>query len=204
MAEASSGTRTDWIAFAGTMPAPIRTSASTIRRQKLRATKTDIVLRSGAIAPANPQGKRVRLQKCIEEMILPETVDPQISAGQPLLFESISLQQFYRCLIVWQASGLDPVQPQTREGKPHHCANRTRHQPFSCEGQAHPIAKRRRLGDAALDLAERQAADQNIIAFAEDQEGIGLVFRNLLRMPAKPAAERCAGQVVARPCRLPW
>ena len=117
-------------------------------------------------------------------MVLPEPVDPQIGPRQPFPLEADALQQPDRRTIMRQTGRLDSVQTQGGEGIARHRPDRSRHQSLARVGHAHPVAKRRRLGDTALDLPERQTADELLVLIAKDEKGIGLVVRHFLQIAA--------------------
>jgi hypothetical protein len=136
-------------------------------------------------------------------MVAPFAVDAEIGPGQPLAFEAVALKEARRSDVCRDAGGLQPMQPQIRERKAHRRRDRTRHIAAARIGRAHPVAEGRGLGDAAADASDRDAADQRMIALAEDHERVGLVARHFLGLAAKSAAEGAAGEVVRRPGRLP-
>ena len=59
-----------------------------------------------------PLETRVVLEQRVEKMVLPQTVDAQIAARQPLPLEAEILKQLPGGLVVRQARRLQPVQAQ--------------------------------------------------------------------------------------------
>ena len=102
-----------------------------------------------------------------------------------------------------QAGGLEPVQPQGGEGKARGGAHGAGHVAPPGMGLSHPVTEGGGLGDAAPYLAERQSAEQRMVALPEDEEWISLVPVDLLRVTPEAPAEGAARQIVGRPGRLP-
>ncbi len=59
------------------------------------------------------------------------------------------------------------------------------------------------LGHAAPDIAETNAAEQRVVALAENEKTVALVGPPIRRVAGDAAAERGTGQRVGRPSRLP-
>ena len=74
---------------------------------------------------------------------------------------------------------------------------------FAGVRRTHPIAKRGGLRDAALDAADGDAAEQDIRAFRENEEGEGFIARDLFGLAPQAATKSAAREVIGRPGRLP-
>ena len=79
----------------------------------------------------------------------------------------------------WSVSKAKPIDRPDRGG----------HVALAGEARAHPVAERRRLGHAALDVAERQAAEQRFAVGREDEEGIARAVPDLALVAPDAAAE---------------
>ena len=81
--------------------------------------------------------------------------------------------------------------------------HRVGHQAAAGIGCTDPVADRRRLGDAAPDVADVEAADQPQRRVGEDEVAVAEVVARLALGRPQAAAEGRAGELVARPLRLP-
>src|SRR6266566_2521014 len=136
-------------------------------------------------------------------MVLPNAVDAQIFARIALAGESTVLEQADRGGVAGNARRLHAMQPQRAEREGQECAHGRGHVAAASIGPADPISEAPRLGDAAAHIGQRQAAQQHLVAAAEDEEGIGLVVALVLGVTAQAPAERRAREIVGRPGRLP-
>jgi hypothetical protein len=70
-------------------------------------------------------------------------------------------------------------------------------------GLADPVAQGAGLGHAAQDVAQGDAAEQDVVADPEDEEGVTLAQVLVALVERQPSPERRPGQVVGRPGGLP-
>src|SRR6476646_669619 len=150
-----------------------------------------------------PERQRIAFEQAVEHMILPRAVDAQIGARETFAAEACAFEQPDRCLVPRQARRFDAMQAQRCKSKADPGTHRLRHIATPGIRRPHPIAERRRLGDATPDLADGQPAEQHVIVFAEQKQGIGLILLHRLGMTADAAAEARTGEIVGRPGRLP-
>src|SRR5712672_2546821 len=103
---------------------------------------------------------RIVLEARKQQMILPDPVDAQILPRIALAQKAAPLEQTDRSRIGLDAGRLDPVQAQRLEAKGQHGFDGGGHVAIPCETHAQPIADAAGLSDAAADIREREAAEQ--------------------------------------------
>src|SRR5437762_388021 len=93
-----------------------------------------------------------------QQMVLPFAVDQQVVAGVALLLKASAHQERAARHVARQAGGLDPVQPQLLESEIEHQRQRGGHDALARKGLAGPVAKARRLRDAAAQVRQTKTA----------------------------------------------
>src|SRR5262245_34293241 len=136
-------------------------------------------------------------------MVLPDAVDAQILPGIAFAGESRLLQQPHGGRIGGNACGFDAVQAQGAEREGQQGAHRRRHMAAPGVRLAHPISEAPRLRDAAAHVGQSEAAQQHLIAAAENEERIRLIAALVFGVAAQTAPERRAREIVGGPDRLP-
>src|SRR5262245_16328448 len=154
-----------------------------------------------------PQGYRGRLKVVLEageqQMILPNPIDTKVLAREALALEPCLLQQTDRRNIGRDTRSFDPVKLQRPECKGNDGVDCGRHMALARVGCSYPVTETARLGTAPTNIRERQAAQQNIIILAENEEGIGEVAALVFGVALDATAKGCAGKVVGGPRWLP-
>src|SRR6185503_13713042 len=136
-------------------------------------------------------------------MVRPGAVDQQIPARQAFLAKAGAGQKILGGLIVDQAGGLDAMQPQRLEDKGHQRLDGIGHVALAGEFGADPVAHGAALGNAAPHIGQGAAAQERIIALAQDKEDVSGVLPCLFLVALDAAAEGPARQLVIGPDRLP-
>src|SRR5258705_3646537 len=108
-------------------------------------------------------------------MVLPTAVDAEIIAGAAFFPEAELEQKPPARLVVGQAGGFDAMQAQFAEAIRDDATERLAHIAAMGMGGPDPIAEARGLGDTAADLAQRDAAEPDIVLAPRDQEAVALV-----------------------------
>jgi hypothetical protein len=95
------------------------------------------------------------------------------------------------------------MQLQRRECEWNDGVDRSRHVTLARVGRAHPVAKAARLGTTATNVGQGQAAYENIVVLAENEERVSQIAALVLGIALDATAKRRSGQVVGGPSRLP-
>src|SRR5579859_4958130 len=111
---------------------------------------------------------KILVEQPEQEVILPNSVDAEITPGQAFTNETAFFEHAHRCVIRGDAGRLDTVQVQLAEHKRQQYAQRTRHISLTGEGLPGPVADRAGLDDTAPHIRERDPADQSVIVASED------------------------------------
>src|SRR3954470_22385265 len=136
-------------------------------------------------------------------MVRPGAVDQQIAARQAFLAKAGAGQKIFGGLVVYQAGGLNTMQPQCLENKGHQRLDGVGHVALPGEFGADPVTQRAALGDAAPYIGQGAATQQRVIALAQNKEDVGGVLPRLFLIALDAAAESAARQLVIGPDRLP-
>src|SRR3569833_1481763 len=136
-------------------------------------------------------------------MVRPGADDQQETARQAFLAKAGASQKIFGGLIVDQAGGFDSMQAQRLEDKGHQRLDGIGHIALPGEFGADPIAHGAALGDAAPHIGQGAAAQERIIALAQDKEDISGVLPRLFVLALDAAAYGAARQFVIGPDRLP-
>src|SRR5262245_31188453 len=160
------------------------------------------------VKPWRPQGgpelrPEVVLEPSVEQVVLPHAIDAKILAGKAFALEPGLLQEPDRRDIGRDACRLDPMQLQRRECEWNDGVDRSRHVTLARIRRAHPVAEAARLGTTATNVGQRQAAYENIVVLAENEERISQVAALVLGIALDAATKGGSGQVVSGPSRLP-
>ena len=138
-----------------------------------------------------------------EQMVLPFPFDAQVLPGATLLLETGSYQQRAARGVVWQASGLDPMEAKPLEGEAQDERKCRRHEAPLSEGLTDPIAEAGSLGHAAPQIGEADSADQCFV-LGEDEQVVGLVGPPVFGIAGHPGTEARPTQRVDGPAWLSW
>src|SRR5262245_39762543 len=101
-----------------------------------------------------------------------------------------------------KAGRFEAVQPQHVEREGQYAAHGMGHVTPPRVRQADPVTDRGGLGDAAPDVADREAAKQRVVV-AKDEERVALVLAQLTLILAQATPKRRARQLIAGPLRFP-
>ena len=152
--------------------------------------------------PSEQQRDAMRSQVDVPVRIMDGGGLVTIGTDSPLQWPGLGVHA-RRCGVAWQARGFQPVETQGGERELGGGAHRVGHQAATCIGCPDPVAQRRRLRDAAPDIADVEPAHQRERRFGKDQIGVAQVVARLALRLAQAPAEGGAGKLVARPLRLP-
>src|SRR5262249_48708480 len=137
-------------------------------------------------------------------MILPGSVDAQVSARIAFALESGSFQQPDRSGVVGNTRRFDAMQPQRAEAVRNQGTHCSGHIAFTYEWCADPISDTAGLSDAPPNVRQRQSSDHRIVVAAEDQKRVRQIAALVFGISFEPASKGTACEIVGRPSRLPW
>src|SRR5579862_4116865 len=121
-----------------------------------------------------PRSAFLRLvrQQSVERVVLPLTVDLNITLGQALLAKTRFGQKIAGRVVRRQTGCFDAMQSQCLENERDERTNGVGHIALPGETLAHPIAEPAALRHAASDIGQRTPAEERIVDRPKDKECI--------------------------------
>src|SRR5215467_433257 len=137
-------------------------------------------------------------------MILPDSVDAQVTAGIAFAPEPGSFQQADRCGVVGNTRSFEPMQSQRGEAVWYQRTHRGGHIAFPHKRRTDPVSDTACLSDSASNVGQRQSADHGAVLVAKDQKRIRQVAALVLGISLEPAPKGTTRKIVRGPGGLPW
>src|SRR5215469_16103286 len=135
-------------------------------------------------------------------MVLPLAGNAEILARVAFLPETGSGKNRPAGNVARQAGGFESMQPEALEGKINDERQSRCHVALPRIRLADPIAKARRLGNAATDIRQADAANQGFVK-GKDEKIVGLVGAPVLDVTGHPRTKIRAAQRIGGPAWLP-